>query len=51
MFPLANLFEDYNNGSWGSIDETMLSRIEIIFETEGSDLEVKKCGVHLVYAT
>ena len=47
LFP--QYFEDYRNGSWSSIDENMLSQIEIRFETEGTDLEVKKCGVHLVH--
>ncbi|XP_030939640.1 disease resistance protein RPP2B-like [Quercus lobata] len=47
LFP--QYFEDYRNGSWSSIDENVLSQIEIRFETDGTNLEVKKCGVHLVY--
>ena len=47
LFP--QYFEDYRNGSQSSIDDNMLSQIEIRFETEGTNLEVKKCGVHLVY--
>ncbi|XP_023897905.1 TMV resistance protein N isoform X3 [Quercus suber] len=49
IFLFPQYFEDYRNGSWSPIDDNMLSQIEIIFETEGTDLEVKKSGAHLLY--